>query len=213
MSRVRWKRTKNKRKSPYPTEDLVNKVSKAVSTLERNIEKKHYHTFSDFNIPVAGNWNFGGLGPYNIQGPLKTDRIGDKITVKSLSLRFAIQAQEGRPVRVCVAYDRRPTGAMPTAAMMFETTNHLLSGYNVSDKRYAGRFKFIYDKTFNLSSTKMHEVHKMFFEKDIQVEYNGGTSRSVADIEKNHFVILACSWSNGLLINVDYEFTFKFTDV
>ncbi len=92
------------------------------------------------------------------QGETDLTREGASIILDSVSIRIAL---EGSPIittfsgsiRVLLLIDNDPRGALPGPTDML-TTQDILSGYNtgrvVGQERNRGRFKFIYDETFDL---------------------------------------------------------------
>lgn len=194
------------------------KASRALTLIrkfKKEEERKYAQEMSQVTtIPIGGNWTIQGMGPYTQIGNTVTTRIGNKITVESLAIRFFIQPEAlealGTSVRLIFGIDRRPNGQDPTAGSVMETTNEILSGYERSEE-FRGRFQIIYDEYVDFDSTTGVRTGKLFFKKPIKVLYTG-TNGNVLDMQKNHFFVMAGSKNNAAAINVRFSFRFIFTD-
>lgn len=164
-------------------------------------------------IPIAGAAIVDGFGPYMSQGDARDTREGNKITVRSLAMRFNVKLgaleADGTSVRLLVVYDRRPLGADAVVTNML-WADDILSLYNTAPE-YRGRFQFLADRTIQFSAQEGEWNDKFFIRRNFTIEYNGNAG-TVADVEKGNFLVVGLSRGNAAAIDIDFSFVFKFTD-
>lgn len=185
-----------------------------VNSLIKASEEKYLRSVTEtMQIPIAGAAIIEGFGPYCQQGNSQVTRQGNRITVKTLAMRFNIKLTaleaDGVSVRLIVAVDRRPAGQNAAITDML-VSDSLLSPYNtVGDAK--GRFQFLMDKTMDFSAQEGEKCGKFFLKRNLNIEYstNAGT---VADVQKNNFLCFALSKDNAAAIDVNYSYIFKYTD-
>ena len=187
-----------------------------IKKFKKNLEVKiDANAAETMQIPIAGNWILEGFGPYMVTGTTEVHRIGRQITVKNLAMRYLIKLTAveatGTAVRICILYDRKPSGANATTANIFKTDNQLLSHYN-PDQEYRGRFQILMDKTITFGDNQLMRAGKAFFKGPMVVKYNATNAGDVTDMEYGNFIICAMAEGNAAAINVDYGFIFRFTD-
>ncbi len=92
------------------------------------------------------------------QGETDTSREGAEIHMQTISVRWRIEGSpvatvDSGSVRIMLAIDNDPRGALPLAQEML-STDSILSGYQtgrpITKERSRGRFKFLYDETFDI---------------------------------------------------------------
>lgn len=189
---------------------------RAIRKLKKEQEKKIISSSAGtMQIPIGGNWIINGFGPYVTQGNDYDDRIGRKITIVNLSMRFNIRLSAiealGTNVRLIICYDRKPAGADATAANIMATANNILDPYNWGQD-YRGRFQILYDKTIPFTISQGQKAGKAFFKGPMNIKYNEGNAGNVTDLVKGNFLILAGAKGNAAAIDVDYAFTYRYTD-
>jgi len=120
-------------------------------------------------------------------GNTSTTRIGQKVTLKSLEVKYrlAVTATTGldQTHRLLFVLDRQCNGAALTLAEILVPTN--TEGLrNLANPR---RFKFIIDQRYDLSAATESgstKTGKIFFQfkKPLVIEYNAGNAGTIADI-------------------------------
>lgn len=147
-------------------------------------ELKFIDTADAYNVNTTGTLTLlNGLS----LGNTSSTRIGQKVTVKSLEVKYraAVVATTGldQTHRMLFVLDRQPNGAALTLAEVLSPTN--TEGLrNLASPR---RFKFLIDYRFDLSaatesgSTKAGKLWYVF-KKPLVIEYNSGNAGTVADI-------------------------------
>lgn len=172
-------------------------------------------TDATMQIPIGGNWIVEGFGPYLALGNTYATRIGRKVTVQSLAIRYIVKLTAveatGCSVRLAVLYDRNPDGANATSADVFNTDNQLNSHYNTRQE-YRGRFQILLDKTISFGTNALQRSGKSFFKGPMAVKFNENNNGNVTDLSKGNFLFMAMAEGNAAAINVDYGFIFRFTD-
>ncbi len=165
-------------------------------------------------IPIGGAAIVDGFGPYMAQGDSASTRDGDKITIKSLSMRFNVKLgaleADGTSVRLLIVYDRTPNGADAGATTML-TSDSILSGYKTIGTAQGGRFQFLADKTVDFSSTEGEWNDKLFIKKNLQIHYSGNAG-TVADVTRGNFLVIGMSRGNAAAIDIDFGFVFRWTE-
>ncbi len=164
-------------------------------------------------IPIGGAALVDGFGPYLAQGTSVTTRLGDKISIQSLSMRFNIKLAaleaDGVSVRLLVVYDRLPSGADAGVTDML-TADSILAPYQILEP-FRGRFQFLADRTIEFSANEGEFNDTLFIKRTFNVKYNGNAA-NVTDCEKGNFLVVGLSRGNAAAIDIDYSYRFRFTD-
>lgn len=190
------------------------KALKIVRGMQKSQEKKILQAVNGtIQIPVGGAAIIEGFGPYLLQGVTQATRVGDKITVKSLAMRInvtltALEA-DGTTVRLLLVYDRRPDGADAVLTDMLAFDDVKSNYQTSSDSR--GRFQFLADRTITFNSIEAQWNDKYFIKRDFQTLY-ADNNGNVTDIERGNFLIVGLAEDCAAAINVDFGYTFRFTD-
>ncbi len=205
-SRTMWRRPTASRKA--------NTALRMIRRMQNEQETKVDHGVGAQQIPIGGAWIDGGFGPYMVQGDTNLLRDGNKIMVESLTLKLTIglSALEaiGTSVRVILVMDRRPNGANATTTQMMLVDNDINSPY-AFDPAIRGRFQFIFDKTFTFGAQQTQKNIKMFIKGPFKIEYTGNAG-TVADIQKNNFLLCGMANQAVAVINMNYNFIFRWKD-
>lgn len=168
------------------------------------------------------------------QGTTAQTRIGRKVRVKSIQLRFLWTQLASNSTatmtnpRIMIVYDRNPAGALPAVTDIF-TANNILSFLNLNN---SDRFLVIYDqflmdeKVRNmpdvhaaaLTATNVSAHGKMYkkFKVPLESQYNDTNSGTITDLEKGSFLVLACCdgaqiFTTGTL-TLTYNSRIRYTD-
>ncbi len=212
---LRRNTTGRKRKRPNAGTIALREVKK----LKKAREVKTVFTVSVLGVPAAGTAAMASIFT-PVQGTTDATRIGDLLTINSISGRIQVAANigegEGHLIRVMFVYDRRPLGAAPAIADILENAS-VVGLYQSSDRKFAGRFQIFYDKTFIIGgagSVGVSEVQfdKFFIKRTLKMEFEGNAG-DVTDIEKGNLLGIALSDArNTLTTIVTTRYAIKFTD-
>lgn len=188
---------------------------KMIRKLKKEQEIKNVSSMAGtMQIPNTGDWICEGFGPYVSQGTTRATRIGNKITLKSLAMRFQIQETiketDGAQVRIVLYYDRRPAGALLDVGACMYTDDNIMSLYT-TDEDYVGRFQILMDKIINIPNSKKAAYGKFFTTYPFKVVYNGNAG-DITDLVKGSFCIGAMAMDPANAIDVNYGYKFTFTD-
>lgn len=125
-----------------------------------------------------------------VPGTGATQRIGQKIVIKSIEIRVRVQVDPNGGVRQLVRWmvvmDRQANGAAPTLAQILNVN----TPYGLRNLENRKRFKIILDNVKYLAPLNQEGdgcyYHVYFkFRKPLIVEYNAGNAGTVADIVSN----------------------------
>ncbi len=196
-----------------------------IRKLARNITLKQHGTITDMVLST------GTLAAASLclvpQGETDLTRESSNIHMKSVSIRWratgsAVATVGTGAIRIMIVLDNDPRGATPSATQML-TTSSLLSAYNVGrvigQERSRGRFKFIYDETYDMPTDAIASADqlvksmtgKMYLPlKDTEVLYTGD-SGAITEIEKNNLVVVAIPLGNTEDITVNFNSVLRFT--
>lgn len=163
-------------------------VNRIVRKLKKQVELKEINTSisGTFVVANSGTWQttsrilLNGLA----QGNTKLTRIGDKINMVDLLLRFSILRHttdgHGIAARIVVLFDRSPVGAVPAPTDVFLTNGF----YAPLNRTNAGRFSILHDEYVDLNVDEFISTHKLYLDlKRVGVvNYGLGNAGTVADI-------------------------------
>lgn len=118
-----------------------------------------------------------------VAGDGPAQRVGQKITLKNLYLRFGIkiapgltsQANEQANVRCIIFRDMQSdTTANPTYAEVFETADNIYTSLNSTN---GDRFKVLYDQIYSLSRNGILSINRKYFKNmNSNVMYSNDTT-------------------------------------
>lgn len=186
-----------------------------IRQLKRNIEKKYVvENAGSLTVENGLIWHKYCLGPMLQQGDASTMRHGVKVTVKSLALRYSLNAAAAMPlgglVRVCLVWDKRPQGVNPDGDDVFNSDT-IYAGMNIVGMN-RGRFIMIFDKIYEFQANEVRHMDSFYCKGNFQTEYNTGNAGTLADIDKGCFFLFAAGASNAQDVTINYGFRIRFTD-
>lgn len=189
------------------------KALREVRKLQKNMELKTAPISGSDSIPIAGAAQVAYMGIAPTAGTGYTNRIGNKITLKSLALRMqltlgALEA-DGCTVRFMVVWDRAPRGALAGVTDMIEADNILAAYQTVGASK--GRFQFLADRTIDFNAQEGKWTDKFYMKKDLQMQLDGAAG-SIADNELGALVVLSMASSNAASITISWRGVARFAD-
>lgn len=174
---------------------------------QKTEEKKNIDVLNTINVVAATTTSSLFLLNGVDDGALPTNRIGRRITMTSLEIRwngsFAATTAGSSPLRLVVVYDRQTNGVAPLAIDVFQA-DIISSMMNLSNGR---RFKVIVDELVeNVSSAGPsgwnRKIWRDFTAKGtkvgLEVTFNSNSTANVDSIQTGS--LYAFVWQNGNLI-------------
>lgn len=175
-----------------------------------------------------GNDNTGATGAVSfvllngsVPGTGATNRIGRKISMKSLFVRFYYDANSTTSsgyLRSMIVYDMQANGVAPTAADLFSGggTPFITMLTNMDNR---DRFKIIHDRTLYISAgTAVSDSNMKYYKKyfkwknGLNVIYNAGSAGTVADIQTGSLYLVVMSCHSTANLNARVESRVRFAD-
>lgn len=133
------------------------------------------------------------------QGTSQSTRIGNKITMKSLYVRWALGqgTTTATPpiVRVTILYDKQPNATLATLAEIYQVTG---SSLTLSPMNMANRDRFIVlmDETYSpaypyndTAVTEFADFHKKYLKLNLDTIYNNTNGGTIADINTGALLV------------------------
>lgn len=165
--------------------------------LKKEEEVKYLTTTATITIAAAvgtTTWQVSLLNGM-AQGSAGNERIGTKITIKSIQVRIEIYTATniGTPepnFRWAVVYDRKPDRVALTGAQVFDVDN-ILGNINTFDKRYRGRFQILHDEISDGDSQEQYHYSKCYIQKTLKCHYYS-TGATIANIDKGSIYMMVC---------------------
>lgn len=221
----------------YPGRRQELKFLDAESTAAVNLASQTWTSCTEGNSTTAsgGCLDYGiGSGGRIDQGTNANERIGRRISVKSLHLRgflrinknttsTTIAERTDHNIRLMVLLDRQTNGVGLTPTGMEWLSDIGLNNMKFNDLYNMGRFRVLYDKNHHLTtrdfSSSTYDIREytkyininMRFGKGLLVTYDGANATGqVANINDNNIYVLACSQHAGCA--VDFNQRLRFTD-
>lgn len=172
-------------------------AGKALSLI--NVEFKH----NDNTTSIANQTTSATVQNLFIptQGDTDTNRNGDSVKVVSLQAKFDIYHNSSATntiTRIMLIQDKQTNGAVPNASDILSVTS-VIGLRNVD---WGKRFNVLFDRKVHTDSTNPIKFLKFYKKITVHMEF-GGNAGSIADINKNSFIVLAISdeATNGPQIN------------
>lgn len=135
------------------------------------------------------------------QGTTATTRLGRRITMKSLYVRFnaalAATTAGNSPIRLLIVYDKQANTNAPAANDVL-VADAIVNPNNLSNSR---RFVTLMDwlATDGLGTAGPGSAHHVFYKKmNLEVAFNTGSAGTIGDIQSGSVYLLA--YQNGGLI-------------
>lgn len=176
-------------------------------------------------LDVSLNGSVDSTGAYLllnglVPGTGATQRVGMKITIKSLELRgyWGVTPATGvdQIARYAIVLDKQPNGATPAVG------NHLLANNVLSPRSLTQRkrYKTLLDKTRAFNATAEPGSFAPFYyymklSRPLVVDYNSGTAGTVADISSNALYLYTVSTqAAGVTASLIYGYCrIRYTDM
>ena len=175
------------------------------------VEKKNLDVPSAISGGAANV--FGTIVPLNLcaQGVLASQRVGRKIQMKSLLLKWKTDAIEGAtdvsPFRVLVVYDKQTNGILPAVTDIL-TQNMIIVPNNLS---YADRFITLMDfMTDPQQNTSQSLCGTQFRKLNLEAMYQGAGG-TIAEINTGGVYILVANPTNADSMN--FFARIRYTDI
>jgi len=143
-------------KKEKPKEELATK--KYVKKIVKNMSETKFHNYSPAGGSVVGTVNPQAVTTI-LQGTQDDQRIGDEITLKTINLRYHIEASinavSNDNVRVLMIQWFDTTAPTSTQILANPATGPgVVSYYYYDSFRRGNRMKVLYDKTHSISETQ-----------------------------------------------------------
>ncbi len=193
----------------------ANKALRLIRNMQKREEMKAIDTTINLQVPIAGNAAVVTHLNSIIQGDSASQRIGNKITFKTLSGKLIIKGGNGEvdgfSGRVLIVYDRDTDGAACAWNNVCDSVN-CLDLYNITNNK--GRFQVLYDKIFNINSTGgLNRAFKFFINlKNKTGDYSLGNDGGVDDIAKGSIYLMVNTVNNTVAVDLDGYCRLRFTD-
>jgi len=165
-------------------------------------------------IPAAGivDTNFVVIPT----GTGESDRIGRKVTIKSLAIRGTLYLNGNEEkVRMILVQDQQANGAVFTVANVLETADEN-AHYNLENQM---RFKILSDQTFVMNNTTaVGAVNIKHFQKylrlNVPIEYDNtvATTGAIATQRSNSIALLLISEQNNVT-GIEYVCRVRYSDM
>jgi len=199
--------------------DMLNKVARAVSAQglrpprlsavsqqalrvggwaspSRMGELKFKDTDTIATIPLSMAFAGGILLNGLIPGSTATTRIGRKVILKSLLMRYrgitATTSVGGCPVRMLMVYDKQANGVAPVLGDVLRANATYTSQSNLNNRN---RFVILFDRTVQLNASgesgSSRVINVRVNLRNKLVTFNGGTAGTVADISTGSIYIFS----------------------
>lgn len=158
------------------------------------------------------------------QGTDFTDRIGRKINIKSIHMKYYIQAYNnvdvplGDIIRVMLVWDYQTNGALAAVTDVL-TSADVLSGVNLTNRE---RFKILYDKRHTMGAIEYTaaapvagDTQPRFAQRFIRCNYPmvfGGTAATVGSIQTGSLMLLTITASSATGFAANTRVRCRFSD-
>lgn len=133
-----------------------------------------------------------------VNGALPTNRIGRKIRMKSLDIRWTAAmgaaAAQGGQIRVAVIYDKQSNAALPTIAQIFQQNDFHSPMLLSNADRFIVLAAWICDP-IDLQGNFSVSGHK-YVKLDLEVIFNDTNGGTIADIQTGSVTIMAANNGN-----------------
>jgi len=194
---------------------LKYKATAPVSGSFRSRQMVPIGELKNVDTSISGTVNTSGtavtLGVLNLiaQGPGQTERIGRRVTLRTLQIRLVITMQTSSvgasPFRLLVVFDRQ-NNAASTSVLSVVNTDTMLSFKNLSNER---RFLTLMDEWIPAIGTGGPQsicVTRYIKMNNLVQEFNTGASALVSSITTGS--ISAFLWQNGTITTAAPEYKF-----
>lgn len=199
----------SKRARPYSQEGMTFSTSKVPKPVRRYVKKTidrlqddKYNAIqiSDSAVATTGVVATGPLTSI-VQGTTDSTRIGNHIRVKHITMKGSCSDTVPNMMRVIVAWDRQPNGALPAWTDICSNAS-VHSIYNHDNVVGCGgqRFTILYDRrvVINPNDTSLNDYNLVGYHNKKQnkvVTYDASTS-SITDMVTNNLVVAYIAHAN-----------------
>lgn len=176
------------------------------------VEWKQIDTiYADNALPVTDA--FSSLAYQNLiaQGVGNSQRVGRKITLRSIYYRFHMGTAAGTspytgPVRIVVVYDRQPNGLGGGIVDVFSSNNfHALQNLNNGD-----RFLVLSDQIYESSSTL--STHGQMYKKLSLDTVYSGAGATIADMTTGSISAFVATPGGAAAVVINLNFRVRYID-
>lgn len=185
-----------KRKAPFPAKRRRSTPSAYVPRRYTSINRPEFKF-----IDVGFNFLMNTTGAFQllnglVPGTGASQRIGTKISIKSIELRYkcisTLTTGASQLMRVLLVLDHQPNGVALSLLQVLVTVD-TFSPRSLANR---ARFKLLHDKTHSISAsgqdnTTLYNKIYMQFKKPIVVEYNIGVAGNIGDIVNSSIYVIA----------------------
>lgn len=181
-------------------------------------ERKYTDVDSAITVPLAApTFSAGVLLNSIAQGTSASERIGRKLTMKSLFLRHSHELNPtstgGSPLRVLVVYDKQANAAAPAITDILQVDD-FQSPNNLSNR---DRFVTLIDEIMDVVSANANVTAADTNYKSINLEmlYNAGTTGAIGSITSGSMYLFVAQTGNIATTASVYDFytRVRYTDV
>ncbi len=190
----RYKGRKYKRRGRRRLIARVNRLSRRIGVKERK--------FIDTQIVNTAIITTGTITQLSniAQGLTEFTRVGNKITVTGILLKYLQNANISTNTRVMLVQDKQTNGAIYVNTDLLEDASAqdiILSPRNSDFKR---RFRVVYDRThpFDVNARATHVVSK-FFKMNIPLRYDTNVG-DITDLQSSSFSLFVCTETAGAAV-------------
>jgi len=185
-----------RRGKPLPQSQIKkvdNKVKRLARQVRSYVPEVNYtnELVSPFNTSTSGTLsNLIAIPAQATTASTDLTRLGDKIKVKDIEFRFSmLSVNTNASIRVVAYIDKRNQSTAVTDVFESGTlgATNAPNGLKVHD--YEDRYRFIYDKTFNLGESHgewISVVKKFNFKGGLPMEFLAGSTT----VTKNHIKLI-----------------------
>jgi hypothetical protein len=155
---------------------------------------------SVIDLPMTSVVDTGGINPCNwvIQGADVNNRVGSKVTMKSLSvnLTFSCVTSLGNSIRIMVVLDKQPNGLPLARAELFQVAGLATDFISPTNISWRGRFRVLRDEVHDFAESGSAPMvsqytYKTYVKKIITTDYKSSTGfGQVGDLSTNAIYLL-----------------------
>lgn len=180
-------------------------------------ELKFNDTLNTLVTLNSGTMALGALLNGLVPGSGANNRIGRKIVMKSVLIRYSVSLQAtttgGGTARIMLVYDKQANAAAPGVTDLL-LSNTFTSPNNISNK---DRFVVLSDIiTESMSTQNNFSISGKFYKKlNLETMYNTGTAGTIADITTGSLYVFLGN-NGGFSVaqpQITYETRIRFTDL
>jgi len=173
-------------------------------------EKKNIDISTAITAAGATQWTLPTLINGIAQGATANNRVGRRLVIKSVLVRFALQpGAAALTVRWMLIYDHAPNGALPAITDIL-TIDAFTAPMNLINN---DRFMVIHDEVLNgmVAATQIGGKFYRRFTPGMQNQWTNAATGTIADITTGAFYVLACSQVGSAVMT--FTSRIRFTDL